>query len=144
MNQGLLLTFFVCTFTCAATFAVTPDPLPPTDPCDIISIVSRVTIPRIKIDDSILREALDFINGRHRKVETNPSLATNYVFDFRLPDATLQRRISFEARDVTVIQAIKLALAAADTPVTLTFEPGKLIIHPLPAPADAPASTRRP
>jgi hypothetical protein len=143
MNRTLLFTFFVCVYTCGTAFAVSPDLLPPTHPCDIITIASRLTIPRLDFrEPTTLKEALTFIHTKYLDIDTDPPRETVFGFEYRLPEATLQRRVSFEARNVTMIQALKLALTGI--PVALTFEPGKVIFGPPTSRTDAPTSTRKP
>ncbi len=105
--------------------------------------MSRLTIPRLNIQEpTTLKETLAFIYSKYRNIDIDPPWPTVFVFDYRLPEATLQRHVSFQARDVTMIQAIKLALA--DSPVAITFEPGKVIFSPPSSTADAPTSTIKP
>ncbi|MEP6669687.1 MAG: hypothetical protein ABJF10_11075 [Chthoniobacter sp.] len=142
MNRTFLSTICLCTFICGTAYPASPPTPAPTEVCDIVTVISRFQIPRIDFQKpTTLKEALNFIYRKYEDVDGDPR-PTNFVFDVRLSEATLQRRVSFQAKDVTMIQALNLALT--NVPVALTFEPGKVIFTPLPPSVDASSPTRNP
>ncbi len=113
-------------------------PYGPKPPCEIIRILTRLVIPRVDYKSVTVQEALTFI---HHKYETTDDIHensnTDFVFEYHLPPAVLEKRISLEAHDITMLEAIQRTLG--DAPVSLTFEPGKLIFAtPAPPPALVP------
>ena len=111
----------------------------PAHPCVVVTILARVEIPRISINEpTTLKQTLDFIYHKYRdNLETDglPEESFAFVFEYRLPEATLQRHVSLEAKNITMTKAIQLAFK--DIPVVLTFETGKLIFSQAPPPKEA-------
>ena len=137
----LILVLCVCLREIAS--AGSPPSPRPAHPCDIVKAVSQIIIPRISIKEpTTLEEALHFIYTRYVNIEVDPPRETIFVFEYRLPEATLQRQVSFEARDIRMADALKLALK--DIPVVLTFESGKLIFGQPSPPKDASPSAAKP
>lgn len=141
MNRTTNLVVRVCLtlwLSGAKTFAADATPM---DPFDIIRVVSLCTFPRIEIKEpTTLAETLHFILSRYSDVQSSAEAPNRpLAFDIRLPAKTLDRQVSFSARDITMINALKLALR--DLPVALTFEPGKLIISE--SPGASGAATRK-
>ena len=118
----------------------------PAHPCVIVTILAGVEIPRISINEpTTLKQTLDFIYHKYRdNLETDglPEESFAFVFEYRLPEATLQRHVSLEAKNITMTKAIQLAFK--DIPMVLTFESGKVIFSEPAAPDTAHSSDAKP
>ena len=119
---GFAVAFLICLLS-RSVFAAPPS----AQPCDIVNTVSHFVIPRIHAaDPTTLQEVLDWIRHRFRDGDTGEEAPqTSFVFEYRLSEATLHRIVTMDARNITMIQAIKQVFG--DTPVVLMFETGKLI-----------------
>jgi hypothetical protein len=141
MRRSLFLTLSVCLFIYGTGLAASSDSLPPAHPCDIVSILSRHTIPRVEFREATLWEALTSIHTKYITFDRDPPWPTHFAFEYRLPETILQRRVSFHAKDITMIQAIKRTLA--DVSFAMTFEPGKVTFSSPSPEANAPTSALR-
>jgi len=136
MKRKLIVTLVLCAFAHGNAFAVWP--ATPAHPCEIVTVLAWLEIPRISIKEpTTLKETLDFIYHKYRDIEIEdpPEEWGTFVFEYRLPEATLQRHVSFEAKNIKMTKAIELAFK--DIPVVLTFETGKLIFSQAPPPKEA-------
>src|ERR1700689_4996717 len=106
MKRKFILTLALCAFAHGNTFAGWP--ARPAHPCEIVTILALVEIPRISIKEpTTLKEALDFIYHKCRDIDFDgpPEESGTFVFEYRLPEATLQRHVSFEAKNIKMTKA---------------------------------------
>ncbi|MGB8352916.1 MAG: hypothetical protein WCD79_03435 [Chthoniobacteraceae bacterium] len=88
-------------------------------------------VPRLHCEKpTTLEEALNFIDQRHRDADMEFGPKTDFTFDYKLAKSTLHRFVTIDAKDITMLEAIKRLLG--DAPVTLGFEPGKLVFTETP------------
>lgn len=121
-----VLIIFMGLVCCNLSFADPPSPPHPSSPCDIIRTITNFTIPQIEISKPFpLKDTLEFIYSKYSDLDVDPPRKHLFVIEFRLPEEVLQSKISFEAREIKMIDAIELTFG--DIPYVLSFEPGKMI-----------------
>jgi hypothetical protein len=111
------------------------------DPFAIARVLSRFTIPRVALQHVTVDEALKFYAMKYHNVDGDPR-ETDFDFDIRLPNDVLQRHVSLEAKDITLLDALKSTLK--DIPVAITLEPGKVILSSPPVFPDAKSAPPKP
>ncbi len=124
--MALVVIFLAVSLTAAVAAPVSK---PPSDPCGIIRSASLYTYTRLDFrEGTTLKEALAFLYRRYVDIEDiEEGRSSTFVFEYRLPEEILKRGVSFQATNITMIQAIKRVFDGV--PIALTFESGKLIFH---------------
>lgn len=113
----------------------------PMDPFHIAGVLSRFTIPRVELRNVTIGEALKFYAMKYHSVLGEPP-ETDFDFEIRLPHDVLQRHVSLEATDITLLEALERTLK--DIPVAITLESGKVILSSPPVFPDLKPAPAKP
>lgn len=100
--------------------------LRPTPPSNIIGILENFVFPEISIKDFPLGESLLFIYTKYAHLEVDPPQDDKFLIEVRLAKAIIERRVTVEAKSITMIDAMDAVLRG--TSHSFIIEPGKLII----------------
>jgi len=121
--KRIVITFSIVCILSAFTTKGSATELPPAQPCDIVYMVAHFIIPRIHYEKSTsLEEGLEFNKYKFADIDERE---TTFTFEYRLSKETLHRLVTLDAKNITMLEAIKRLLG--DSPVVLSFEPGKLV-----------------
>jgi hypothetical protein len=129
---------FVLLSICLHSVAATAESM---DPFDIAKVLSRFTIPRVALRNVTIGEALKFYAMKYHDVDGDPRPA-DFDFEIRLPNDVLQHRVSVKAEDITLLEVLQRTLKGV--PVSITLEPGKVVLSSPPLFPDAKASPTKP